>query len=829
MKAGIVLVSCIILLSACIYITPLGEDESSAPTGVPLPTPWTNTDVGGPSLEGSATYDQGIFTINASGSDIFGTQDEFHYAYQEVSGDFSIRARINSILETHGSAKASLMIRESLDAGSRHAHLRVNPPRSDGVRVGFQYRSEYEGSTVNGIRVTGYEFPLYLRLDRSGNTISGFVSTDGSEWTHVETLALATEDNVLVGLAATSHDVEATTTARFSDVMLESETPPFCGNGIVEAGEECDDGELNGVPCEPDEGSCTYCSSDCRSVTVEEESPAQTPQEVQLIELSQHATVHDGPFQLVHDRRASGGLAVNAPWKYETFGGTYPSQDSLSFSLEESDTDVSVWIRIYTHHHTSAGWRLELPGGTTRTVLPDTNEEYEWVEAYRGTIEGTQASLTPLGPRSSVDVVVISESRDPSGFDTLLDLPLPGPIPEARYYVSMSGSDSASGSSTDPFRTIQKAVDTAGPGDTILVREGRYGGFRILQKSGEPTNPITVQAYPGERVVLDAQLTDHDAAVIYISNPSQHWIFDGFEITDSNPQILDARALDIRDDDEYEQWQNMDETLKSDSMRAIRMLSTDSREYSSHLTFQNMEVHGMYETAFSGNANHLVFRNNHIHDNGYPGTSYGWYTSGDGVVWDGNIVHDVVRAIQSRTSGGPFPENMVAENNLFYRNGRFTWHHYSSSSRKGPAIVMVSIDGSAGNNAVRNNIFLYNGNGVRIQTPDGVVVHNTFIANGMSSSNSALSTRRDGAYVANNAFMDNSRDLDDRASTTQFEGNVETSQTMYRNPYKLDFSVVSGSPTINAGVQIPSVATDFFGTRRPQGSGWDAGAVERKN
>lgn len=603
---------------------------------------------------------------------------------------------------------------------------------------------------------------------------------------------------------------------------------PVCGNQITEEGEECDDGELNGVVCEPPiGGSCTYCSIDCRNVTIHY---SDSIMDYQIIDLSEYATVHDGPFQLVHDRRASGGIAVNAPWKYETFGGTYPPRDGLTFSFDKPTGDVSVWIRLYAQRDNIAGWRLDLPGGASRTVRPIAVQEYEWVEAYKGTMEGTQATLRPLGPRSSVDIVVIANTRNPSDLDALLNLPLPGPVPDARYYVTMSGSDSASGSRNSPFRTIQKAVDTAKPSDTILVREGTYAGFRIIQKSGEPNNPITIQAYPGERVILDAQLTDHDAAVIYITNPSQHWIFDGFEITDSNPQIDIARSLDIRDDDIYEQWKKMDETLKSNSLRAVRMLSTHTREYSSYLTFQNMEIHGMYETSFSGNANHLLFLNNHIHNNGYPGTSYGWYTSGDGVIWEGNIVHDVVRSIQSRTSNGPFPENMKAENNLFYRNGRFPWHHYSSDRRKGPAVVIVAIDdgGTGSNNTIRNNILLYNGNGHRDQTPGGIVVHNTFIGNGMSSSNSALSTRRNDAYVANNVFLDNSRNIDDRASNTIFEGNVETTQSVYRDPYKLDFSIVQGSPTLDAGVQMPSIESDYFGTSRPQGSGWDAGAVEKE-
>src|SRR5437899_2916269 len=45
------------------------------------------------------------------------------------------------------------------------------------------------------------------------------------------------------------------------------------------------------------------------------------------------------------------------------------------------------------------------------------------------------------------------------------------------YYVSPSGSDSNSGSSSAPFRTLQQAADTVNAGDIVIVRQGNYKGF----------------------------------------------------------------------------------------------------------------------------------------------------------------------------------------------------------------------------------------------------------------------------------------------------------------------------------------------------------------
>ncbi len=51
--------------------------------------------------------------------------------------------------------------------------------------------------------------------------------------------------------------------------VLEPEEPePYCGDGNLDLGEDCDDGENNGVPCVPPYGSsCNYCSIECEEIT----------------------------------------------------------------------------------------------------------------------------------------------------------------------------------------------------------------------------------------------------------------------------------------------------------------------------------------------------------------------------------------------------------------------------------------------------------------------------------------------------------------------------------------------------------------------------------
>ncbi len=60
-------------------------------------------------------------------ADIWGTADEFRFAYKQLSGNGSIIARVENIAHTDDWAKAGVMIRESLAAGSTHAMLVVSP------------------------------------------------------------------------------------------------------------------------------------------------------------------------------------------------------------------------------------------------------------------------------------------------------------------------------------------------------------------------------------------------------------------------------------------------------------------------------------------------------------------------------------------------------------------------------------------------------------------------------------------------------------------------------------------------------------------------------
>ena len=64
----------------------------------------------------------------------------------------------------------------------------------------------------------------------------------------------------------------------------------------------------------------------------------------------------------------------------------------------------------------------------------------------------------------------------------------------AAYYVSTTGSDSNQGTQASPWKTIQKAANTASAGDTVYINAGTYSETVTLAKSGSAGSMITFSA-----------------------------------------------------------------------------------------------------------------------------------------------------------------------------------------------------------------------------------------------------------------------------------------------------------------------------------------------
>jgi len=158
----------------------------------------------------------GTYTMTASGADIWGMADEFHFAYKEISGAASIIAKVESVGNTDPFAKAGVMIRDTLDAGSANVALLITP--ANGVR--FQYRNNTNAVT-NRDFVEGITAPQWVKLERtSGGLIRAFYSADGVTWTLLGIKIVNLSAPMYIGLALTSHNVDKTCEAKFSSVSF---------------------------------------------------------------------------------------------------------------------------------------------------------------------------------------------------------------------------------------------------------------------------------------------------------------------------------------------------------------------------------------------------------------------------------------------------------------------------------------------------------------------------------------------------------------------------------------------------------------------------------
>jgi len=186
------------------------------PASTALPSPWATHDIGSVGLSGSATYSSGTFAVTGAGSDIWGTADSFRYVYQQLSGDGEIVARVTSMQNTHYYAKAGVMLRESPASNSRQVLLNVLPDRN----VRLLSRSATGGSTVSLVSGVTQAMPAWLRLRRTGTTITASISSNGTSWTTVGTTTVSLGSSPYVGLAVTSLNTAARNTATFDSVTV---------------------------------------------------------------------------------------------------------------------------------------------------------------------------------------------------------------------------------------------------------------------------------------------------------------------------------------------------------------------------------------------------------------------------------------------------------------------------------------------------------------------------------------------------------------------------------------------------------------------------------
>jgi hypothetical protein len=148
---------------------------------------------------GSSASCNGHACSVAVGPDGEAVTDSFYFVHQPLAGNGSITVRVTSLTGGNPSrnpsgpaaaglqpwAKAGILIKQNTTQGSAYAAIMVTG------RHGVRMQYNYTGDTAGPAGPVSPASPRWLRLARSGDTITGYASANGTAWTQVGSVRLA--------------------------------------------------------------------------------------------------------------------------------------------------------------------------------------------------------------------------------------------------------------------------------------------------------------------------------------------------------------------------------------------------------------------------------------------------------------------------------------------------------------------------------------------------------------------------------------------------------------------------------------------------------------
>ncbi|MFA5344585.1 MAG: hypothetical protein WC381_11580, partial [Kiritimatiellia bacterium] len=170
-------------------------------------------DIGAASFAGLAGYSEsdGRYTISSSGYAVYSTNDAFGFAWTSWSGDGQIVARVTS---RQGYGMAGVMMRDGLASNARHTLMTLHSGYI------YCYRRTETGGATTGV-FGGYSYPgapYWVKLVRSGDSVSAFRSTDGANWVFMGTTVMDLPETINIGLVLTGSNPPYTAT--FDNVSI---------------------------------------------------------------------------------------------------------------------------------------------------------------------------------------------------------------------------------------------------------------------------------------------------------------------------------------------------------------------------------------------------------------------------------------------------------------------------------------------------------------------------------------------------------------------------------------------------------------------------------
>ena len=214
------------------------------------------------------------------------------------------------------------------------------------------------------------------------------------------------------------------------------------------------------------------------------------------------------------------------------------------------------------------------------------------------------------------------------------------------YYVSPGGDDGAPGSESQPWGSIQFAVDSAQPGDTVCFRDGSYRmeAEVTITGSGTPAAPIIFIAYPGERPIFDGG--GNVSELFVFSQHASYIRFSGFTL-----QNFSVWGIELSGENRYGYFDHLEIMGGEAAFHFTYGESSESPPAEGpveHITLEDSLIHGSLYSAVDctpGPCNDMIFRRLEVYGAGLEGEdSYGSdgiaVTSGYPVLVEDCYVHD---------------------------------------------------------------------------------------------------------------------------------------------------------------------------------------------
>lgn len=202
---------------------------ASFPTVSPASSGLTLTTFGTQTSGRSATYSNGTWTMTGLGNGVWSdTADNCQFAYQQMTGDCAMVAKLTSAQFPGSEAKAGLMIRDTLTAAvSQRAWVGFRPETTN-LKLESHMRGWTENWGGGGYDDRSHDWlpepvglPYWIKIERRDKQITTFASVDGTSWAPVNCAYYGNLPSTLyIGLFVCSGSTTTTNTATFENVAF---------------------------------------------------------------------------------------------------------------------------------------------------------------------------------------------------------------------------------------------------------------------------------------------------------------------------------------------------------------------------------------------------------------------------------------------------------------------------------------------------------------------------------------------------------------------------------------------------------------------------------